>query len=288
MKMDWTVFQEKRCFLCLNPFYPKSCAARSGTGFFHIRNRALPHGTDNTFSTPADTASADYARSMLCPACAEKIREKTSGYCQSCGEILADAAMTVSRCGACANKTLFWDTFSFFAEYDGLLRELILNAKFRQNRAAAKFLGGLLALFLCKKFPDHGQFNIIPMPLHEKRLIDRGYNQCLEILKFSKKFLSAQTNNRTIAIHKDIVRKKFFTVPQSTLNKKERQKNIKHSFAVRQTDLKEIFLFDDIATTGSTLQEVCRELKKQGAEKIHVIVLARTAADKTPSEPIQS
>lgn len=84
------------------------------------------------------------------------------------------------------------------------------------------------------------------------------------------------------------MRKKFFTVPQSTLNKKERQKNIKHSFAVRQTDLKEIFLFDDIATTGSTLQEVCRELKKQGTEKIHVIVLARTAADKTPSEPIRS
>lgn len=276
MKMDWTVFQERRCFLCLNPFYPKSCTARNGAGFFHAKNSSMPQYTENTSQLLSETAFVDYAGSMLCPACAEKIREKSSGFCQSCGEILADRSMTVSRCGACENKALFWDTFSFFAEYDGLLRELILKAKFSENRAAAKFLGELLALFLCKKFPGYEEFNIIPMPLHEKRLVDRGYNQCLEILKFSKKFLSVQTKDKTIAIHRDIVRKKFFTVPQSTLDKKERQKNVKHSFAVRQTDLKEIFLFDDIATTGSTLQEVCRELKKQGAEKIHVIVLAKT------------
>lgn len=261
MKIDWTVFQEKRCLFCLTPFYPKSCTAKRNAGFFNGKN----------FN---QSAISEYTAEQLCPNCAETIQEKTTGYCLGCGEILQDPAMLLSRCGHCENSILPWDTFSFFAEYDGIFRELILKAKFRQNRAAMRFLGELTALFLCKKFPEQKELHIVPMPLHEKRLIDRGYNQCLEILKFSQKFL-AKNSAKTLHIHRDIVRKKFFTVPQSTLDKKERQKNIKNSFTVSETDLKEIILFDDVATTRSTLTEVCKELRQNGTEKIHVLVLAK-------------
>ncbi len=101
-----------------------------------------------------------------------------------------------------------------------------------------------------------------------------GYNQCLEILKFFIRYLHKNTNYQ-INLYTDILQKKVHTVPQSTLDKNERQKNIKNSFTVSENSLKEIILFDDIATTNSTLKEACKELKKSGIKTIHILVLAK-------------
>lgn len=104
--------------------------------------------------------------------------------------------------------------------------------------------------------------------------MQRGYNQCLEILKFFARRIEKHTD-KTVHIHTNLLQKKFHTVPQHSLNKKERQKNIKNSFSVSKHALKEVFLFDDIATTNSTLEEACKELKKSGIGHIHILVLAK-------------
>lgn len=245
MKIDWSIFREKRCLHCLTPFIPQK------------------------YTDPLQ----HHIHSHLCPQCAEKIQEIKSGFCLHCGQLLADPKAAPARCGQCGGTEDLWDSFSFFMPYSSVFRELILKAKFKQNRACAKFLGELLACWVLSRFPDRNDYCILPMPLHSKRLIDRGYNQCLEILKFFRSRMEKQS--AACSIRTDILRKKTCTVPQSSLDKKERQKNIKDSFAANSHNLTEIFLFDDIATTNSTLKEACTELKKSGICAIHILVLAK-------------
>lgn len=250
MKINWNIFQEKRCLFCGRPFFPKT----------------HPNGIEN------------YICANLCEECASHIKQRTAGFCRHCGELLLDEKQILPHCGHCGDSLALWEDFSFFTKYDGIFRELILGAKFQHNRAHTKFLGELLALH----FMEHNQdlpnplqkLELIPMPLHDKRLIHRGHNQCLEILKFFSRYLVKHTAC-TVNIHTDILLKKVHTVPQSSLDKKERQKNIKNSFTVNAHSLKEIILFDDIATTNSTLKEACKELKKSGVEIIHILVLAK-------------
>lgn len=250
MKINWSIFQEKRCLFCGRPFFPKT----------------LTNSIEN------------YLYTNLCEECASHIQQRKSGFCRHCGELLLDEKQILPHCGHCGDSLALWENFLFFTNYDGIFRELILQAKFYHNRASTKFLGELLALH----FMEHNenlanpltQLELIPMPLHDKRLISRGHNQCLEILKFFSRYLGKKTTY-TARIHTDILQKKFHTVPQSSLDKKERQKNIKNSFTVHNHCLKEIILFDDIATTNSTLKEACKELKKSGVETIHILVLAK-------------
>lgn len=250
MKINWNIFQEKRCLYCGRPFFP---ATRTNS----IEN---------------------YIHTNLCSECAKEIKQKTSGFCRHCGELLLDEKQILPHCGQCTDSVGLWDDFLFFAKYDGIFRELILQAKFHHNRACTKFLGELIALH----FMEYNQnadkplqeLNLIPMPLHDKRLIHRGYNQCLELLKFCIRYLNKHTDYQ-INLCTNILQKKVHTVPQSSLDKKERQKNIKNSFTVNENSLREIIVFDDIATTNSTLKEACRELKKSGIETIHILVLAK-------------
>lgn len=248
MRIDWEIFREKRCLCCLNPFFPKKDGQQSGT--------------------------EKHIRSHLCPQCAGKIKELTSGFCQTCGEMLPNKNTNAKHCGNCLGQTIYWDSFMFFGTYGSVLRELIIRAKFHNSKACAKFLGELLGYFFLEKNPLPSEITVIPMPLHAKRLQSRGYNQCIEILNSFVRLL--RRNKCAALLRKDILIKKFHTVPQSSFGKKERQKNIKGSFAANPHSLKEIWLFDDIATTNSTLEEACKVLKQSGAEKIHVLLLAKT------------
>lgn len=250
MKINWNIFQEKRCLFCGRPFFPKT----------------HPNSIEN------------YIQANCCEECAKSIKQRTAGFCRHCGELLTDEKQILPHCGHCMDSLDLWEDFTFFTKYDGIFRELILGAKFQHNRAYTKFLGELIALH----FLEHNQslanplqkLDLIPMPLHDKRLMHRGHNQCLEILKFFSRYLARQSACE-IHLHTDILQKKVHTVPQSSLDKKERQKNIKNSFTVNAHALKEILLFDDIATTNSTLKEACKELKKSGIETIHILVLAK-------------
>jgi predicted amidophosphoribosyltransferase len=218
MKINWNIFQEKRCLFCGRPFFPKTQA----------------------------NSIENYIYTNLCEECAGHIKQKTSGFCRHCGELLPDEKQILPHCGYCTDSLALWEDFLFFTKYDGIFRELILQAKFNHNRASTKFLGELLALH----FTEHNenlpnplqQLDLIPMPLHDKRLVRRGHNQCLEILKFFTRYLAEKTKY-TVSIHTDILQKKVHTVPQSSLDKKERQKNIKNSFTIQNHALKEIILW---------------------------------------------
>ena len=108
----------------------------------------------------------------------------------------------------------------------------------------------------------------MPIPLHPRRLEKRGYNQAGVLAEALGKKLGIPEDEKNLKRRKN-------TKPQKELNHRERQKNMKNAFIVRKK-LKEenILLVDDIYTTGSTIEEAAKELKKAGAQNIFFLTIA--------------
>jgi predicted amidophosphoribosyltransferase len=122
-----------------------------------------------------------------------------------------------------------------------------------------------------QKSSNGADYIFIPVPLEKKKLKQRGFNQAEEIGKELSKFLKISLLNNVLAKIKE-------TPPQVDLSDEERKENIKGVFIVRNGDLiknRKILLVDDIYTTGSTLEECAKVLKKAGAKEIIGIVVAR-------------
>ena len=111
---------------------------------------------------------------------------------------------------------------------------------------------------------------VIPMPMHPARLKERGFNQALEIAKILTR------NHAEKLDYKSVIRQKL-TPPQASLPLKERVKNIKGAFKVnRDFSGKRIAIVDDVMTTGASLNELAKILKKTGASHVECWVIART------------
>ena len=123
-----------------------------------------------------------------------------------------------------------------------------------------------------KKYVElFGSYDIISaVPIHKKRKHDRGYNQSELIAKKLAK-------NIPNIIYKNILKKTINNQRQSELKKEERLENVKNVYQIQNRQIienKRIVLFDDIYTTGSTVNECSRVLKENGAKEILVLTLA--------------
>ena len=112
---------------------------------------------------------------------------------------------------------------------------------------------------------------VLPLPLTKKRLKWRGYNQARELaLYFSREF--------SLEMRDDILIKIKETLPQTELNRKEREENIRGAFLIKNKSViknRKILLIDDVYTTGATLEEAAKTLKGAGAQKVFGLVIAR-------------
>ena len=124
---------------------------------------------------------------------------------------------------------------------------------------------------LIQKSFDGDNYILLAVPITKKKLKQRGYNQSEEIAK-------ALSENLQIPLLKSCLLKIKETPPQMTLSREEREKNIKGVFSVENKELignKKILLVDDVYTTGSTMEECARVLKKAGAREVWGIAVAR-------------
>jgi len=145
---------------------------------------------------------------------------------------------------------------------------LIKAFKFYNRPELARCFAEKLAQKLGKKTPLAE--TIIAIPLHEKRQRERGYNQSLELAAQINKHLGLTLNSSLCSRIKN-------TDPQSTLPMKVRRKNVKGAFCLNQSPVpKHIAIVDDVITTGSTVNELARLLKKGGCQRIDVWAIART------------
>lgn len=122
-----------------------------------------------------------------------------------------------------------------------------------------------LGSFIRKVEPD----GLIPIPLHWKRLRSRGYNQAQILAEEIGRLLQ-------IPVYSKLLKRGRNTVPMKKLNGAERQNNLKRAFNVAGNDvkLKRVIIVDDIYTTGTTIEEAARVLKKAGVEEVYFVTLS--------------
>lgn len=175
-------------------------------------------------------------------------------------------------CGLCLKNTPPYDRTIALCYYRFPMPHLVTGLKFQKKLSHAQVLGNLLAdrmEFLYVSKPDV----LIPVPLHPKRLRQRGYNQALELARPIAKRLNMPIDFRSCQRIKA-------TEAQTGIPAKERMKNMKGAFSVSSSlNKSHVVLIDDVMTTGSTVIELSRVLRESGVKQIDVVCCARTTQD---------
>lgn len=269
---------QTRCVSCFAPYSPVA-----DVSFRAMYEHELPpHNTVEsapcTNHEPSSSANRAVASSyprwdkppQLCPDCLQKLAPRTRGYCPACGKLYATESCAPSRCSDCLISPPPWTHLSFYGAYEGILRELLLQYKFHGRLDTGLTLARLLAGSY--SIQQTTPVAVVPVPLHNTRLLERGHNQSL----LPAKLLAAKIEAE---LAPSILRRTRKTPPQAMLQKKERQKNISGAFSASLPDYlngQHLLLVDDIATTGATLRQAATTLLNAGAGSIEVALFART------------
>ena len=145
--------------------------------------------------------------------------------------------------------------------------------KYEEKSYLANSLGPLLASFAKRWLKEMDDCLVMPVPLHPKRLRERGFNQSLLLARYIADLSGTELDFLSL-------KRIRYTRPQTGLKSDERRKNVRRAFGLNDRHTvkgRNIILVDDVATTGNTLNECARVLKRSGAEKVFCMVLARTA-----------
>jgi len=172
-------------------------------------------------------------------------------------------------CGQCQRRSPPFDACYAAFRYEDPLPSLIGGAKFRSRLELTRLLGHCLASALCAQGAEVPGA-IVPVPLHARRLRERGYNQALEI---------ARTVSRRLSVPVDIAScaRVVSTAPQAGLEQRERRRNVRGAFKVLKAPAAaHVAILDDVVTTGSTVGELAQVLRKAGVERVDVWAVART------------
>jgi ComF family protein len=208
----------------------------------------------------------------ICPTCRERLPLVSSPLCSICG-IPFTGTGGDHRCGTCLTHPPHFDTARARYLYEGPIRDLIHSFKYNQLTHLRYPLALLTLEGVNGCVPDHDLHLIVPVPLHRSRLRQRGFNQAA---------LLGSVLSRRLALPMlpDALVRTRPTEPQITLSAAERRVNVKGAFTVNRPDRiagKRILLLDDVMTTGSTMDECAKELKKAGAAVVIAATIARTA-----------
>lgn len=202
----------------------------------------------------------------LCAGCAASLPYAEHACCR-CGRALPAAAPGNLPCGRCQKKPPLYDSLTPLCHYQEPARYLLRSLKFHRRYACARVLGSLLAARLAQQAPLPQA--IVPVPLHPGRYAERGYNQSLEL---------ARHLSRQLAIPLDFqhCRRIRATLPQTTLDPIQRRRNLRGAFHVTAPwSIAHVAIVDDIVTTGSTVGELAKVLKRAGVARVDVWCCAR-------------
>jgi competence protein F len=180
------------------------------------------------------------------------------------------------HCGNCLQQEPAWDRMVIIGRYNEPLSTLIHRFKFQKQFWLDRTLARLLYLAVRNARRTHGLMIpdvIIPVPLHHFRQWQRGYNQADLLARQLAKWLR-------IPYASDVLRRTKRTPTQRGLSAKDRRQNLKNAFQLTPTGKQRCYrcvaLVDDVITTGSTLNEIAKQLRKMHVEHIQVWGLART------------
>ena len=208
------------------------------------------------------------AGSDFCSDCEQQIIALASGsYCRRCGRNVSEYAVTSAGCPICLPEEFAFDAIARAGVYDGPLRSIILAFKKDSDKAMKTFTLLINSALEGSTFSEHLDL-FVPVPLYWMSRISRGYNQS---------YLLAKRITSSAKVNTGLVRIRRTKMQTSMTTRHQRLKNVEGAFAVRKRHGfagKNICLVDDIKTTGATLNECAKTLKKAGAAKVYALVLA--------------
>jgi ComF family protein len=212
--------------------------------------------------------------SPICRDCFYDLREIRSPLCPICGRPFVTGIETDHLCESCLRKRPYFDSVTAPYLFEGALMTAIHRFKYDSKRFLSDYLGPLLARFAESRLDKSDDLLTMPIPLHPKRLRERGFNQSLLLATHVARRLNTELDFLSL-------RRVRYTPPQTGLGKEERRKNVKSAFQVEDPKIvkgRRILLIDDVATTGNTLNECARILKRSGSGKVVCLVLARAGS----------
>jgi ComF family protein len=176
-----------------------------------------------------------------------------------------------------------------YGSYSGGLRDLIHLLKYEHVRPAASVLGRILAeaITSLESSFDDGPVVVTSVPLHARKLRQRGFNQSDLIAKAALKLNSM---GGKLELHDYILERKRETQSQIGLTRHQRRENLRGAFAVPKPEKvmgREVLLVDDVFTTGTTASECARVLRRAGASKVWVATVARTLKAEANFAPME-
>lgn len=218
----------------------------------------------------------DRRAAIFCEVCWDSIPLLPQPGCAQCGKpFLAPASirpLSRFRCGACRKHVPSFDRAITPAHYEGVMKDAIHQFKFAQKTSLAKPLAQLMIRHLPADIHPEQFQAVLPVPLYKTRQRQRGYNQsALLAAQLARQYHIPLMRTNLIRIRS--------THAQALLKgRKARQENVKNAFSVRipeQVRGKRVIVVDDVMTTGATLNECAKVLKRAGASYVCVMTLSR-------------
>ena len=207
----------------------------------------------------------------FCPECFAGIRFINGPLCPVCGIPYPAEASPDHVCGDCLLKKRHIKTSRSLGVYESILHDAIHAFKYGGNLTLGERLGRLMAEHDYPSFRIRDYSLILPVPLHPRRLRQRGFNQSVILAREISRRHGVAMDFRTL-------RRIVDTESQAGLKKEERRSNIRQAFCTADPERvrgQNILLVDDVYTTGSTLGECAKTLLKGGAEAVGALTLAR-------------
>jgi ComF family protein len=218
----------------------------------------------------------------LCVACHAQFFREARHRCMQCALSLPHDVSAAPLCGECIAHPPAFDATIVATDYAAPVDQLVLALKFGGRLAIAPLCAHMLhdaygaytASLPAALQPRALPTCLLVVPLGEKRLAERGFNQALEIAKPLARALKLPLERRAVIRQRD-------TCAQSLLHPEERRENMRNAFAVAVTAVhrmrgQHIGVVDDVITTGETLNELAATLKRFGAARVTNFVFART------------
>ena len=224
-------------------------------------------------------AAAVFFPQRKCPVCGgfslhgacARCQEELSALrpCPVCATFIAATEGEFYRCRGCRSEEPYFDQARAAGEYGGRLRENLLAFKYNGRTGLRRPLAQLLLTAFRRYYPEQSFDAVAPVPLHEKRLRERGYNQAELLTYILSRELSLPHAPHLLRRVKD-------TPPLSGLdNRKQRFELMRAAFdAAPDSRGRRVLLVDDIYTSGATSAAAALALRRQGAAAVYVLTVA--------------
>ena len=202
----------------------------------------------------------------VCEKCTPKLVRIKDPRCMKCGKTVTDREI---YCPDCTMHAHAFESGRALFLYNDAMKNSIYRFKYAGRKEYAAFYADSMAEEYARWISTIKADAIVPIPLHKKRLKERGFNQAELIARRLSEAVF-------VPVCTDLLIRQVATRKQKELSAKERENNLKKAFKISENDvkLKTVILCDDIYTTGSTIDAVATLLKRSGVQEVYFIALA--------------